>query len=94
MQTKVDATVLPHPEDAKLSAWLEQHEISTTAGLTMYIGIRSPDGRIYRRITTQSMDEFLKCMRFLELECHLTRELQGSSTGGGLDAIYSDHPKK
>jgi hypothetical protein len=93
MQTKVDPAVPPHPEDAKLAAWLKLHESEAPGRLAMHIGIRATDGRIYRRITVQGIDEWLKCMRFLEDECRLAQESHGiHPSTGGLDAIFGGPP--
>ena len=91
MHTKVDPAIPPHPVDAKLAAWLHAHEREMPGHLTMHIGIRALDGRIYRRIIVEGLDEYLQCVRFLESDCLLTRESHGSRHDEvGFDAIFSD----
>jgi hypothetical protein len=94
MRTLADTPIPFHATDEKLSTWLKENARDLPATLAMTIGVRSWDGRIYRRITVHGLAEFLTCTRFLEEECQLISEESTPRTGaGGLDIVFSAPPR-
>ncbi|MDB5802721.1 MAG: hypothetical protein JWN73_43 [Betaproteobacteria bacterium] len=91
METSVTGNAKRPEIDAKIEAWVTSFVADEHPdGHEMMIGIRSPGGVLYRRISTQGMTEFLECVRFLSEHLGLKDELQHSSrVVKGCDAIFS-----